>query len=173
MSKKQPNIQIRHRTWKNAPPEQATAPEPIDSNGHDPHRPVGYANPPRKTQFKKGQSGNPKGRPRRKKAISEMLDEVLYQLVEISERGRRKKVPAVEALLRRHLSEAMKGDAKAWDRLMKLRQAFGPPTAEAQDGATTPSPAEEAMLAELAGWLRTDQADEPIANPKIREDGDD
>ena len=24
------------------------------SDGHDPHKPVGYANPPKSTQFKKG-----------------------------------------------------------------------------------------------------------------------
>ncbi|MBS7805080.1 hypothetical protein KIH24_10935 [Rhizobiales bacterium TNE-4] len=32
--------------------------------GHDPERPVGFKNPPRASQFQKGQSGNPRGRPK-------------------------------------------------------------------------------------------------------------
>lgn len=32
--------------------------------GHDPERPVGFKNPPKAFQFQKGQSGNPRGRPK-------------------------------------------------------------------------------------------------------------
>lgn len=38
--------------------------DPIDASHKAAPRPVGYKNPPRHTRFKKGQSGNPKGRPR-------------------------------------------------------------------------------------------------------------
>jgi hypothetical protein len=38
---------------------------------------VGYGNPPKDTQFQPGQSGNPGGRPKRHKGLSEALLDIL------------------------------------------------------------------------------------------------
>lgn len=38
--------------------------ERLQHVGHDPDKPVGFKNPPVAPQFRKGQSGNPKGRPK-------------------------------------------------------------------------------------------------------------
>lgn len=55
---------------------------------HDPEGPrgadersyqVGYGKPPKDSQFKPGQSGNPAGRPKRKPSIKEELEAVLYR----------------------------------------------------------------------------------------------
>ena len=141
------NPQVRKRVRKGTPP-------PANCAGHDPHRPVGYGNPPRAGQFRKGQSGNPKGRPRLKKNLATLVDEVLYQPVEITEGGRRRKVPALEALVKRLRNEALNGDHKALDRLMKLYQArasMAPENAETE--AASETPAERAMMEELAGWV--------------------
>lgn len=161
MSNNQPNVRVRRRTRPQDAPEQGVSNETNCSMGHDPHRPLGYANPPRRTQFKKGQSGNPRGRPRRKKAINTMLDEILYKQVEITEGGRRRKVAAVEALLKRQLAEAMKGDAKAFDRLFKLQQAVGAPDRGLAEKGGGRSPAEQAILAELAEWVQSEPG--PVA----------
>ena len=40
---------------------------------------VGYGKPPRKSQFKPGQSGNPKGRPKGRKGFSTILVEELSE----------------------------------------------------------------------------------------------
>lgn len=154
MTNKTPNVRVRRRTR----PQEQAAQAGSGAEGHDPHRPVGYANPPRRTQFKKGQSGNPSGRPRRKKPISTMLDEILYKQVEITEGGRRRKVAAVEALLKRQLAEAMAGDAKAFDRLFKLQQMVGSPDSGPDQESSDQSPAEQAMLAELAKWVQSEPA---------------
>lgn len=159
-------FKIRHRTRK-AKPESAPGVQAAGAAGHDPHRPVGYGNPPRLSQFKKGQSGNPKGRPRLKKSLGTLIDEVLYKQVVITEGGRRRKVTAAEALFTRQLSEGLSGDGKAGDRLLKWRQLTGGAGTKGADAASIePTDAEKAMAAELKGWLKTDDADNG-------EDGDD
>lgn len=170
-SPKSIRVRTRRAPQDSGPPTADSA--VINSDGHDPHQPVGYGNPPRKTQFKKGQSGNPRGRPRQKKALSTIVDEVLYKQVEITEAGRKRKVSAVEALLIRQLAEAMKGDAKALDRLFKVQQMFGSPVSETAGEIKGPSEAEKAMMAELASWAQSGTDEEQIEAVEAKEEADD
>lgn len=68
----------------------------------------GWGNPPRGTQFKPGQSGNPKGRPRGKRE-KRRYDVVFDQLVIIRENGIERRVPADEAFLRHLVSKGLVG----------------------------------------------------------------
>jgi hypothetical protein len=80
---------------------------------HETDDKVGYKNPPKHSQFKKGQSGNPKGRPRRKKSPGTALREALNETVTITENGRRHKVNKTEIIMKRAVNDAAKGDARA------------------------------------------------------------
>jgi hypothetical protein len=51
---------------------------------------VGYRKPPREHQFKPGQSGNPKGRPRGSKSFTTLLVEELGTKITIQENGVRR-----------------------------------------------------------------------------------
>lgn len=74
---------------------------------------TGYKKPPASHQFKPGQSGNPKGRPKGSKNFSAALNEELPKRMLISENGKRQTVAKVEALAKRLLEKALKGDLKA------------------------------------------------------------
>lgn len=81
---------------------------------------VGFGKPPKHSRFKKGQSGNPKGRPKASKNVDKMLRDTLLRMVTISENGKKRKITALEAFFRQTLKGALEGDARAADKLLKL-----------------------------------------------------
>lgn len=74
---------------------------------------VGYGKPPRHSQFKAGQSGNPKGRKKGVKNINTIFDDVLNEKVVLSENGRTYKISKQQALCRRLVNKGLSGDMKA------------------------------------------------------------
>jgi Family of unknown function (DUF5681) len=85
---------------------------------------VGYGKPPRHTQFRKGQSGNPGGRPRRQpvqRANALLLAEA-YRSVAIKEDGRMVPVTALQAVLRSQIELAINGDYRAQRDILKAVQ---------------------------------------------------
>jgi hypothetical protein len=74
---------------------------------------VGYGKPPRHTQFKKGRSGNPKGRPRGAKNSATLLNEALSEPVIITHNGRRKTISKKQAIMMQIVNKAASGDHRA------------------------------------------------------------
>jgi Family of unknown function (DUF5681) len=73
---------------------------------------VGYRNPPRGSRFRKGQSGNPKGRPRGRRTELP-YEAVLGQKVIVRENGRERRVTAAEAFLLHLTKLGLEGDSAA------------------------------------------------------------
>ena len=87
-----------------------------------PHALVGYKRPPRATQFKPGQSGNPKGRPKGSLNIANVLAKTLREQVAVNEGGRHRKITKLEAAVKQIVNKAAGGDAGAIRFLIGLTQ---------------------------------------------------
>jgi hypothetical protein len=107
---------------------QPTPPPSVSQGGH-PHQSdrdyeVGYGKPPKHTRFKKGRSGNPKGRKRRVKTLGKLLTEVLDEKVTVTENGRKRKIPKIDAMFTQVANRAVQGDSKATQTLFRVIQSF-------------------------------------------------
>ena len=87
---------------------------------------VGYKKPPKNHQFKKGQSGNPKGRPKRSqnKTPYQILEQALTREITIKENGQAQKVTIQEAILKKLSAEALKGEPYAIREMLKLLKEY-------------------------------------------------
>jgi hypothetical protein len=74
---------------------------------------VGKNRPPVKTRWKSGQSGNPRGRPKRAKDRVSVFDDALNQTLTIQHKGRNKKVTFREGIVRNIIHQALNGDLRA------------------------------------------------------------
>lgn len=72
---------------------------------------VGYMNPPQHTRFKKGKSGNPRGRPRKQEDLNTELHRVLNRKVRVKDNDQ--KLPIRDALMWKLRDLALQGDKQA------------------------------------------------------------
>ena len=81
---------------------------------------VGHGKPPKHSQFPKGQSGNPRGRPKGSKNFRTLLAQELDQKLEIQEGGKLVKITKQEALVKRLVNNALQGDPRATSTVVPL-----------------------------------------------------
>ncbi len=87
------------------------------------HYEVGYGKPPVHARFKKGQSGNPKGRKKKEAPdIFDLLPRYLNREITMTMGGREQKVTALEGIIASLIQKALRGDAKAFKALMELME---------------------------------------------------
>lgn len=85
---------------------------------------VGYRKPPKRTQFKPGKSGNPKGRAKGQRNNKTTIESLMSKRVPIREDGEVRHVTRQEALFLSLYTNAAKGNAKAATDLLKMCASF-------------------------------------------------
>ena len=105
----------------------AKKPSGGSGDGKDPTIPyeVGYGRPPIESRFQPGQSGNPKGRQKRKRNLRTEVREELDKPIALREGDRTRKVTKQAALITTLTNAALKSDPKAWHSLLSLMRAVG------------------------------------------------
>lgn len=87
---------------------------------------AGYCSPPQNTRFKKGQSGNPQGRPKGSLNVATVFMKTLREKIVVNENGRRKTVSKLEAAVKQLVNKAASGDQRSIQLLVDLaRDAEG------------------------------------------------
>jgi Family of unknown function (DUF5681) len=81
---------------------------------------VGYGKPPRYTQFKKGQSGNPQGRRKGSKNLTTLLGEALNEPVIVAENGGRRKITMRQAIIKQLVKRSASADLRAMKILLDM-----------------------------------------------------
>lgn len=89
-------------------------------------KPVGYKNPPLHTRFKPGQSGNPRGRPKRAQSLKAVILNTLAARITVRTAGGEQKMSKLNALIHKLVELAMKGNARALTILLSLYQSAAP-----------------------------------------------
>ena len=122
-----------------------------DGNGEEPEvDKVGYGRPPRQPRWKKGQSGNPSGRPKGTRGLKTDLRAELISRMEISMNGKRVSGTKQQLMLRTLTARATAGDVKATRILIdRVLQVFGPE--DQGGGPKTLSRTDQQILDELLG----------------------
>lgn len=140
---------------------------------------VGYCNPPKHTQFKKGVSGNPKGRPKPPENMSDALAKEFSCYIEIKENGKIKRVKAMEAVAKRILTEALKGnsailrkilDSKMLDQNL-LKMAFNNYNHDYKKDVKPLTGPEKKVVAFLKTWIDEKTMEEQRKEREKREQG--
>jgi hypothetical protein len=120
-----------------------------DSNG------VGFGKPPRSTQFKPGQSGNPAGRPRGAKNFATAIEQELKSRVFIMENGRRKRISKREVVAKHLVNKAASGDLKAIPLLLNETRARESEAAGSAGGQVFDTPEDRAVFESIVERIRS------------------
>ena len=99
--------------------------------------PVGYKNPPAHGRFKKGQSGNPQGRPKKVPDFMEDAAEILGGTVTGQAKGKSITLSITQAMFRRLCRQALKGDNRALRWVIDLMLTLEPAARDKAKEKTT------------------------------------
>ena len=102
---------------------------------------IGYGKPPKTTRFKKGQSGNPRGRPKKlASTVAEQVARLMGEQYSARINGEVISMTGEEMIARRLMENALKGDAKAFEKVHQLKTQHAEAEARRAQAAEGPKP---------------------------------
>lgn len=123
---------------------------------------TGYKIPPKDTQFKPGQSGNPKGRPKERRNTYSVLDDLLNQKILVTQDGNQIKIDKKTAILLQAVNRAVKGDLRAIQNIFPHMLAMDAENEHLNSVRETLSTNDQAILENLKSRMMTEQTKEEI-----------
>ena len=129
---------------------------------------VGYKRPPVHSRFRKGSSGNPKGRPKGTKNLSTDLNEVLQERITVREGDRNKRMSKQRAIVMTLVTKTLKGDQRSANTLLNTMFRFLGSADAAEDVEQPLDANEEELLAAIDA--RRQRQVEPATTPDVPPD---
>jgi Family of unknown function (DUF5681) len=139
------------------PPSPAI--DPIEGENHDSlpipdaepaNYAIGYGRPPKHTQFKKGQSGNSKGRKKGSKGLMTIVREAMLQKVSVRTAQGEKRMTRAEATFAKMLEKGFAGDARALAIVLGMyRDAVPDEPSSASDTSGRSTESDDKIIAEF------------------------
>jgi hypothetical protein len=126
--------------------------------------PVGYGRPPKHSQWKKGQSGNPDGRRKGTRNVSAIVSAAAAERVTVTIHGQRRTLTKFEAAAMQLANQAASGELKAIKQMVDLLMLAETRTEAENIGALTPAQRNASDAGHMAALRKT------ILNIKPEED---
>lgn len=123
---------------------------------------VGYGKPPTKSRFKKGQSGNPKGRPKKSRNLKTLLEDALNEVITVQQGDTVRRLTKKEVAIQAMITKAMKADSKAFIALFGATLKANE-TDDIGEAASSPTSAADEEI--LADYVRRNGAT-PVSGPR-------
>ena len=116
-----------------------------------------YRKPPEHTRFKKGQSGNPRGRPA--KNLLALLAAALNEKVTVPENGKRRQVTKREAVIAQLVNKSASAELRATKMLIDMLRDIEKRAETAPAEKNPFGPTDKEVVQQLIARLRRDMCD--------------
>ena len=136
----------------------------------DDHK-IGPGRPPKHSRWKKGQSGNPRGRPKGRIDVRAVLEEELSELITLATPQGEREVTKLQAVIRRLIHEGLSGKVYAIQDILDRAERLARP----EDAPASPElpQDDEAILRRALSIDPPKPVDPPETKDKGNEAGDD
>jgi hypothetical protein len=86
---------------------------------------VGYGKPPKATRFRKGRSGNPKGRPSGDENLLSVFKRMVTKRIKIREGDKSRTITMADAIILQNYKAALQRDQMAMSNIIRLAEESG------------------------------------------------
>ena len=106
---------------------------------------VGDKRPPKRTQFKPGQSGNPAGRPKGSISLKTKIDKELQKPISVVKNGKPIRMTKGDVIVAQLVDNSMKGDVRTATMVLRMTEDVSAPVGRANELVEISMPDKDAL----------------------------